>query len=280
MKKALLLPLALLLGTCLTACSFHSNSQGSSDSIEDNITIDGGWNTSKSRTAIDNNPKAKAAFEKATSSLVGMEYEAVSLLGTQTVSGTNYSVLCLGTGVFPGAQPAWVILYIYEDPDGNCSILREQNLTLDISEETDTGYEDYNESTQIANPWCDYATIDEAVQASGVPFMIPDMLSGTPRTSIQATDCMIDVIYGEPEVLRLRKAKGTEDISGDYNEYDFEENMELENTPVTLKGNRDQVFLAVWNDGTCSYAYYSTNGIDSAAAREQITTLIQANHEN
>lgn len=55
--------------------------------------------------------------------------------------------------------------------------------------------------------------------------------------------------------LTYRKAKGTEDISGDYNSYTYENTIEVFGKKVTLKGSdKDKISLAIWNDGTYAYS--------------------------
>ena len=80
----------------------------------------GGWQKAESPELTD---EAKAAFEKATEGLLGVGYKPVALLGTQVVAGTNYRILCEATVVYPGAETHEVVMTIYEDLDGNASIL-------------------------------------------------------------------------------------------------------------------------------------------------------------
>ena len=86
---------------------------------------------------------------------------------------------------------------------------------------------------------------------------------------------MIEVIYFEEETqyegLRIRKAKGTDDISGDYNEYKNVETVKVGDYDVTEKSDGKNIFVATWTDGTYSYA------IDTDRAElnaEDITNLI------
>lgn len=85
----------------------------------------GGWQKAESSELTD---EARAAFEKATKGLVGVDYKPVALLGTQVVAGTNYRILCEATVVYPGAETQKVVMTIYEDLDGNASILSIEDL--------------------------------------------------------------------------------------------------------------------------------------------------------
>lgn len=65
---------------------------------------------------------AEAALEKAQNGLDGAVYEAIAVLGTQIVSGTNTCILCRITPVVPDAMSAWALVYVYEDLEGNAEI--------------------------------------------------------------------------------------------------------------------------------------------------------------
>ena len=64
-----------------------------------------------------------ALFEKGISGLLGVKYTPVAYLGSQVVAGTNHAFLCHATVVYPNAQPEYVIVYLYEDLQGNVSVL-------------------------------------------------------------------------------------------------------------------------------------------------------------
>lgn len=73
---------------------------------------------------------------------------------------------------------------------------------------------------------------------------------------------MIEVIYrNKPteagdsiEAYRIRKAVGSDDISGDYNDYKEINKVTVGNNTVTLKGNNSKVYTAVWTSGEYTYA--------------------------
>lgn len=80
----------------------------------------GGW-TQPASPAI--TKEVQAAFDKAMEGFTGVSYKPVELLGTQVVAGTNYHFLCDAQVVYPGAEPYQAMVTIYEDLDGNASIL-------------------------------------------------------------------------------------------------------------------------------------------------------------
>lgn len=91
----------------------------------------GGWNVESSGRPYglfetgDND-----IFEKATSTLAGMSYKPLVLVGKQIVSGTNYAVICYGAPTVPDAKEGIYLLTIYEDLDGNGKFLSSAYIDL------------------------------------------------------------------------------------------------------------------------------------------------------
>lgn len=89
----------------------------------------GGWNTcsAEENTVTEN---AVNALEKAQQKLLGAEYTAIAVLGTQLVAGTNYAILCAVTPVVPDAKVAsYAVVYVYEALDGECTVTDIQDVT-------------------------------------------------------------------------------------------------------------------------------------------------------
>ncbi|EEO39484.2 DUF4367 domain-containing protein (plasmid) [Fusobacterium vincentii] len=115
------------------------------------------------------------------------------------------------------------------------------------------------ESTQIPNPFVEVKNLDEASKIAGFSLEVPETYEDYKKQVIQAIeDDMIEVIYydenSEHEGLRIRKAKGTDDISGDYNEYKDVETVKVGDFEIIEKGSEGNISVATWNDGTYSYA--------------------------
>ena len=115
------------------------------------------------------------------------------------------------------------------------------------------------ESTQIPNPFVEVKNLDEASKIAGFTLEVPETYEDYKKQVIQAIeDDMIEVIYydenSEHEGLRIRKAKGTDDISGDYNEYKDVETVKVGDFEIIEKGSEGNISVATWNDGTYSYA--------------------------
>ena len=115
------------------------------------------------------------------------------------------------------------------------------------------------ESTQIPNPFVEVKNLDEASKIAGFTLEVPETYEDYKKQVIQAIENdMIEVIYydenSEHEGLRIRKAKGTDDISGDYNEYKDVETVKVGDFEIIEKGSEGNISVATWNDGTYSYA--------------------------
>lgn len=89
-------------------------------------------------------------------------------------------------------------------------------------------------------------------------------------------DKMLEVIYqsGEDEAARIRKAPGSEDISGDYNVYQQVSEVSVNGFKVTMSGDGNKVSLAVWTNNGYTYSVSVTNGISSS----DMTALVSEIH--
>ena len=102
------------------------------------------------------------------------------------------------------------------------------------------------EGEQIPNPWQDYTSVKDAIQA----------IDGE----------ILQVFYknGKKELL-IRKAFVSQgkDISGVYNTYDVTQKVSVKGKKgkVTVKGTKEKKYLATWNDGTYSYSIYTSAGM-------------------
>ena len=61
-------------------------------------------------------------FDKVSSSIIGVRYNPVAFIGSQSVSGTNYAVLCETSMAAPGSQDLYSIVILYEDTAGKVTV--------------------------------------------------------------------------------------------------------------------------------------------------------------
>lgn len=284
MKKMMILAMTLVLAAGMTACGATTQND-TAQMIETEAAeaasemLAGGWEA-PGNTDIGKHPEAKAALEKAAAEMTGAEYEPVSLLATQVVAGTNYCILCKVTAVVPDAQPEYDLVYVYEDLDSNAEITAIREIVIGTDDDnTAEETEDAGMHDQIANPWSEYATVSEAGDAAGISFNAPEKLGDMGISYIQAMNGLAEVRYGTDEAeITYRKGAGTDDISGDYNEYAEISEAAVAAVTVTLRGNDGKVFSALWDDGANSYAYYAANGVTAETAQAHIAALIAENH--
>ena len=139
----------------------------------------------------------------------------------------------------------------------------------------------------IPNPFEDFGTLAEAEKAAGFWIGLPVMADATKTVYRAVSGEMIEVIYykGDDEILRVRKAPGTDPIDGDYNTYEKEANVsftDMVNAPVILeKLNGDKVYNATWttasNGKNYSYAITSDTGLSESEAMDILFQTV--NHD-
>ncbi len=136
------------------------------------------------------------------------------------------------------------------------------------------------DNTQIPNPFIDCDTLADAAALAGFDIIVPDSVDGYEERAITAMENdMIQVMYlhGDDEI-RIRKAAGDEDCSGDYNAYSEEKTVTVGDREVTLRGNNGKVMVAVWTEGGYSYStgvYAYTQHNDGVADPESNTGMTE-----
>ncbi len=131
-------------------------------------------------------------------------------------------------------------------------------------------------NVQMPNPILDHKSLDEAWKVLGFEFETPSKLpEGYVQDGIMTISAELgQVIYKNVEkVITFRAAKGNKDISGDYNEYKSIQTKKISGMDVTLKGNDDKVFLAIWTDHTCSYSVAISEGMSEELVTEIVLSI-------
>lgn len=159
------------------------------------------------------------------------------------------AALVLGIGVFAVKQNANIV----SDP---VQIGSDTSQPFSSSESSDF--------VQAVAPYEEFNNIEQAEKAVGFDIEIPDSYSDFSDRNISVMfGTMIEVQYRDTEGnlgLCIRKAGGTEDISGDHNTYDTTAEIAVGDYPVTIKGNKDKYFLAVWSFEGYSYSVSAEQG--------------------
>ena len=115
MKKLMALVAALMMVMTLMCGAVLAEEKAPGE-----IPMIGGWTVAAEPEVTE---AVQAMVEKGTEGLLGVNYVPVAYLGSQLVAGTNHAVLCQATVIYPNAQPKYVILYLYEDLQGNVQVL-------------------------------------------------------------------------------------------------------------------------------------------------------------
>ena len=149
---------------------------------------------------------------------------------------------------------------------------KKEEVKEEVAEVSTTQSQDYG----VPNPFEIVDTLDEAAKIAGFSLEAPTEYADYNSLVIQAiADDMIEVIYFDAEKthegLRIRKANGTDDISGDYNEYKEVNVVKVGELEVTEKGNDGSISVATWTDGTHSY---SINVDEALLNADDISNLI------
>lgn len=121
----------------------------------------------------------------------------------------------------------------------------------------------------------EYASASALSQALGFAVKTPAELPFEPeKTAYNAMFgeyAQIDYT-GSGASISVRMAPGTEDISGDYNEYAKEETTEIGGKIVTLKGDDSTVSLATWTDGAYAYSISA----EPAVSQEDMLRMVES----
>ena len=145
------------------------------------------------------------------------------------------------------------------------------------------------ESAQLANPFTDTDTLEEAQEIAGFEMEVPAAVSPYTVVSYRAIEGeMLEVIFSDrkgEEGYRIRKAAGEDDISGDYNEYAKEKTFRLsDGTKVTLRGDKEDAWsVAVWTvdaeDEESAYSFAICSGEKTFTAgqiKKMAETMMQS----
>lgn len=150
--------------------------------------------------------------------------------------------------------------------------------TVNAVNEADKGADVLYESAQIANPFTDTKTLEEAQEIAGFDMQVPDAAAPYTVVNYRAVEGeMLEIIFRDrkgEEGYRIRKAAGEDDISGDYNEYAKEKTIRLsDGTKVTLRGDKDDEWsVAVWTaedgEGKDVYSFAVCSGEKTFTSEE------------
>ena len=131
---------------------------------------------------------------------------------------------------------------------------------------------------QIANPFTDCETMEEAEKLSGFPMTLPEILPDWAQEEpvIRAEENgMTELIYrgAEQQELRIRKAAGSEDISGDYETYEEVTELAAGELTLTVRSNAGRIYSAIWTADGCTYAVSCSEGMTAKQTAEMAVSV-------
>lgn len=146
----------------------------------------------------------------------------------------------------------------------------------------------------MPNPFVE-GSLEESIQHAGFDFSVPEQIAGyAHRTILSIEDELIQAYYYNDDELEgldddalnkidwenvdwnsdslmIRKAKGNDDVSGDYNTYSEVHSLNIGDLQITVKGENHMIYVATWTDGSYSFAITTNN----ALSEEQIADIIK-----
>lgn len=134
-------------------------------------------------------------------------------------------------------------------------------------------------SMQIANPWSEFDSLEEAEADAGVEITLPESYQGFDHRIYRAMHRqMIEVIYQDAdgrEGFRIRKSRDFGDISGDYTRYDQEKTLEIGDRFVETRGNGDEISVARWGNLSLNLSYAICAAEDQHFTENDIRSLVE-----
>lgn len=188
--------------------------------------------------------------------LIGMSAPSALESAPELKDATTYVPVSLFVPLF-GNDPAAVLI--------------EEN-TVNISPEAAS-----EEDIQIPSPLTEHATLTALEQAVGFPIQepaMPDGYTASEWTDISQSIAQITYQNGDQEII-YRVSKGTDDISGSYEDYSNKCTLEIEGVTVQLRGE-EAFHVAIWNDNGLAYSVYVPAGLTTAQISQIVTSTLQA----
>ncbi len=134
------------------------------------------------------------------------------------------------------------------------------------------------EEVANANPWIEYDTIEEIEELAGFEMDYPEEFAGHTAEDIIFYYCdplkEIQISYDDTGADYIRKADDDGDISGDYQEYPFVAEVEIDGKTVTFKGaSKDVISLANWREDKFAFCVRAEAGISSEEMKAAILAV-------
>ena len=150
------------------------------------------------------------------------------------------------------------------------SIIKTDGSTISINKKADTK----NEDVQIPNPLTEHETLADLAKTVGFDVTLPTLDKAYKETAfIDISGTIADVRFADDEdTITFRKAKGSDDISGDNNTYKENKTIAVKDVSVSVKGN-DGINTATWQKDGFTYSFSSDKAMTQDALVKAIENL-------
>lgn len=150
------------------------------------------------------------------------------------------------------------------------SIIKTDGSTISISKKADTK----NEDVQIPNPLTEHETLADLAKTVGFDVTLPTLDKAYKETAfIDISGTIADVRFADGEdTIIFRKAKDSDDISGDNNTYKENKTIAVKGVSVSAKGN-DGINTATWQKDGFTYSFSSDKAMTQDALVKAIENL-------
>ena len=126
------------------------------------------------------------------------------------------------------------------------------------------------------SPMVRYDFVFDAEYAAGFAIPVPACIHDKASKEIYVIGGKVaEIVYNGDLVYRV--AEGVADISGIYQEFPEKEGFQAGRYHVLARGNKDQYYVTIWNDGKHSYSLHAPHGVSRKELEEFIGSLLQIN---
>lgn len=123
-------------------------------------------------------------------------------------------------------------------------------------------------SVSITNPWVEYSSLESALAHVSFDVKVPNE---TDAYYLVMDDSLFEMQYRD---ISLRKEIGSNDISGDYNEYQDEYDVTISDIVIHCKGEKDKIYCATWYRNEYSYSMTCENGMDLDSLKSIVSSFV------
>lgn len=125
----------------------------------------------------------------------------------------------------------------------------------------------------MPNPFVEYKTVDEAQKVLPFSAVVPSNVNGYELKNVSVmSNEMLQLIYknGDKEIT-YRVEKGSDDISGDYNEYKDIKTVKVGDVEVKVRKS-EETMSTIWINGDLTFSLYSNGNL----TEKDITDIISS----